>query len=149
MINKCTVIHSCRYSHHSLKCPFYSPRPSNATQCPSCKSRRPIHAVFIQLLTSRSRSSKSTPSHRSIISSLPTTAATAPAVGSDYHCPECGLRDEGSPMIGCDGCDSWIHWTCASITREPPTDEKWYCPTCVRSRQSEKKKKGRKRKRTS
>ena len=32
---------------------------------------------------------------------------------------------------------------------KPPTDAKWYCPTCVRSRQSEKKKKGRKRKKTS
>ena len=37
-------------------------------------------------------------------------------MGSDYHCPECGLRDDCSPMIGCDGCDSWVHWTCVGMT---------------------------------
>ena len=104
--------------------------------------------VIIKLPTTKTRSSKAVSSGRGIISSLPSTAATATASGSDYHCPECGLRDDGSPMIGCDGCDSWVHWTCVGITREPPDDEKWFCPTCVKSRQSGKKKKGRKRKRT-
>lgn len=27
-----------------------------------------------------------------------------------YFCPLCLKPDDGSPMIGCDGCDSWIHW---------------------------------------
>ena len=48
-------------------------------------------------------------------------------------------------MIGCDGCDSWLHWTYVGITREPPADEEWFCPTCVKSRQTGKKK-ARKRK---
>ena len=76
--------------------------------------------------------------------SVPVTASTARGShGSDtsYHCHECGLRDQGSPMIGCDGYDSWIHWGCAGITREPPEDEKWYCPTCVETRRAGKKKK--------
>ena len=104
--------------------------------------------VIIKLPT-KARAAKAASRGHNIISSLPATLATAPAAGSDYHCPECGLRDDGSPMIGCDGCDSWVHWTCVGITREPPSDEEWFCPACLRSKQSGKKKKGRKRKRTS
>ena len=125
--------------HVSLSLP---PPPSLPSQVQSS------NPVIIKLPTTKTRSSKAVSSGRGIISSLPSTAATATASGSDYHCPECGLRDDGSPMIGCDGCDSWVHWTCVGITREPPDDEKWFCPTCLKSRQSGKKKKGRKRKRT-
>ena len=50
--------------------------------------------------------------------SVPSTGGVGTAMGSDYHCPECGLRDDGSPMIGCDGCDSWVHWMCVGITRD-------------------------------
>ncbi|VVC33006.1 Hypothetical protein CINCED_3A004761 [Cinara cedri] len=27
-----------------------------------------------------------------------------------WICPTCGKQDDGSPMIGCDGCDAWYHW---------------------------------------
>lgn len=27
-----------------------------------------------------------------------------------WICPACGGQDDGSPMIGCDGCDAWYHW---------------------------------------
>lgn len=27
-----------------------------------------------------------------------------------WICPACGKVDDGSPMIGCDGCDAWYHW---------------------------------------
>jgi transcription initiation factor TFIID subunit 3 len=27
-----------------------------------------------------------------------------------WICPACGRQDDGSPMIGCDGCDAWYHW---------------------------------------
>lgn len=27
-----------------------------------------------------------------------------------WICPTCGKKDDGSPMIGCDGCDAWYHW---------------------------------------
>ncbi len=27
-----------------------------------------------------------------------------------YFCPVCHKQDDGSPMVGCDGCDEWCHW---------------------------------------
>lgn len=27
-----------------------------------------------------------------------------------WICPACGRVDDGTPMIGCDGCDDWYHW---------------------------------------
>lgn len=27
-----------------------------------------------------------------------------------WICPACGRVDDGTPMIGCDGCDAWYHW---------------------------------------
>lgn len=27
-----------------------------------------------------------------------------------WICPACGKVDDGSAMIGCDGCDAWYHW---------------------------------------
>lgn len=27
-----------------------------------------------------------------------------------WICPSCGCPDDGTPMIGCDGCDAWYHW---------------------------------------
>lgn len=27
-----------------------------------------------------------------------------------WICPTCGKQDDGSPMVGCDGCDAWYHW---------------------------------------
>ncbi|XP_067683136.1 transcription initiation factor TFIID subunit 3-like [Haliotis asinina] len=52
-----------------------------------------------------------------------------------WICPSCKMQDDGSPMIGCDTCDDWYHWTCMNITEEPKEDE-WYCPRCqeVRAR---------------
>lgn len=32
-----------------------------------------------------------------------------------WICPTCGKQDDGSPMIGCDGCDAWYHWYVKSI----------------------------------
>ncbi|XP_048244393.1 transcription initiation factor TFIID subunit 3-like isoform X1 [Haliotis rufescens] len=46
-----------------------------------------------------------------------------------WICPSCKMQDDGSPMIGCDTCDDWYHWTCMSITEEPKEDD-WYCPRC-------------------
>ena len=48
---------------------------------------------------------------------------------SSALCPDCGVGEDGSQMIGCDGCDSWIHWRCAGITAEPK-DDKWFCRAC-------------------
>ena len=28
-----------------------------------------------------------------------------------WICPACKQPDDGSPMIGCDICDDWYHWS--------------------------------------
>ena len=47
-----------------------------------------------------------------------------------WICPACGRVDDGSPMIGCDGCDAWYHWVCVGI-KVPPGKEDWYCRVCI------------------
>lgn len=48
-----------------------------------------------------------------------------------WVCPACGRPDNGSPMIGCDGCDGWYHWVCVGITEEPGASEDWFCQGCI------------------
>ncbi|XP_043192577.1 transcription initiation factor TFIID subunit 3-like [Amphibalanus amphitrite] len=79
----------------------------------------------------------------------PPAAVIAETVGSFldsegnriWICPECGRQDDGSPMIGCDGCDDWYHWVCVGI-QVPPGDEDWFCPRCITKMQSTVKQKG-------
>lgn len=47
-----------------------------------------------------------------------------------WVCPTCGAQDDGSPMIGCDGCDAWYHWVCVGI-KSPPESAKWFCGSCA------------------
>ncbi|CAK1545714.1 unnamed protein product [Leptosia nina] len=51
-----------------------------------------------------------------------------------WVCPACGRPDNGSPMIGCDGCDGWYHWICVGITEEPGATEDWFCKSCLAKR---------------
>ncbi|XP_041982591.1 transcription initiation factor TFIID subunit 3 [Aricia agestis] len=51
-----------------------------------------------------------------------------------WVCPPCGRPDNGSPMIGCDGCDFWYHWVCVGITEEPGVTEDWFCKSCLAKR---------------
>lgn len=51
-----------------------------------------------------------------------------------WVCPACGRPDNGSPMIGCDGCDGWYHWVCVGITEEPGATEDWFCKSCLAKR---------------
>lgn len=63
-----------------------------------------------------------------------------------WICPTCTKPDDGSPMIGCDGCDVWYHWVCVGI-QCPPDCAVWYCPKCLIKRsQQPKGKRGRPRK---
>ncbi|XP_045482902.1 transcription initiation factor TFIID subunit 3 isoform X2 [Harmonia axyridis] len=66
-----------------------------------------------------------------------------------WICPACSRQDDGSPMIGCDGCDAWYHWVCVGIQVPPDENENWYCRHCLLKKdedlQTDKKKK-RKRK---
>ncbi|XP_055691928.1 transcription initiation factor TFIID subunit 3 [Lutzomyia longipalpis] len=71
-----------------------------------------------------------------------------------WICPACGRVDDGTPMIGCDGCDAWYHWVCVGIQVPPDATEDWYCRVCIVKKQEmqagggggmEKKKKRKKR----
>ncbi|XP_022161713.1 transcription initiation factor TFIID subunit 3-like [Myzus persicae] len=63
-----------------------------------------------------------------------------------WICPMCTKPDDGSPMIGCDGCDVWYHWVCVGI-QCPPDCAVWFCPRCLAKRaQQPKGKRGRPRK---
>ncbi|XP_017469701.1 PREDICTED: transcription initiation factor TFIID subunit 3 [Rhagoletis zephyria] len=48
-----------------------------------------------------------------------------------WICPACGKVDDGSPMIGCDGCDAWYHWICVGISVAPKDNEDWFCRVCI------------------
>ena len=66
-----------------------------------------------------------------------------------WICPACGRPDDGSAMIGCDECDAWYHWVCVGIQVPPDKNEDWYCRFCIvkkQGSQTEKKKRGRKKK---
>jgi hypothetical protein len=47
-----------------------------------------------------------------------------------WICPGCKSPDDGSPMIGCDNCEEWYHWTCVGIRKDPEEDS-WFCPRCT------------------
>jgi len=48
-----------------------------------------------------------------------------------WICPACGKQDDGSPMIGCDKCDDWYHWSCVGINSEPSENQDWFCTRCM------------------
>ena len=50
-----------------------------------------------------------------------------------WICPACGLPDDGSPMIGCDGvCNAWYHFVCVGLTEgQLPEESVWYCRNCA------------------
>lgn len=58
-----------------------------------------------------------------------------------WICPGCNKPDDGSPMIGCDGCDDWYHWPCVGITAAPPEEMQWFCPKCPNKKKEKKHKK--------
>uniref|UniRef100_A0A182W500 PHD-type domain-containing protein n=1 Tax=Anopheles minimus TaxID=112268 RepID=A0A182W500_9DIPT len=68
-------------------------------------------------------------------------AYTTPAHMTDvdgntvWICPACGRVDDGTPMIGCDGCDAWYHWVCVGIQVPPDDNEDWYCRVCIAKKQ--------------
>ncbi|KAH8373750.1 hypothetical protein KR009_009397, partial [Drosophila setifemur] len=66
-----------------------------------------------------------------------------------WICPACGKVDDGSAMIGCDGCDAWYHWVCVGITIAPKDNDDWFCQVCITKKKNygtEKKKKKNKKK---
>ena len=53
-----------------------------------------------------------------------------------WICPACGKQDDGSPMIGCDECDDWYHWSCVGINSEPAENQDWFCTRCMARKKS-------------
>ncbi|CAO1363912.1 unnamed protein product [Diamesa tonsa] len=54
-----------------------------------------------------------------------------------WICPACGRVDDGTPMIGCDSCDAWYHWSCVGIKVAPQDDVDWFCRACISKKQTE------------
>lgn len=65
--------------------------------------------------------------------------------GKIYYCPVCGDPDDGSFMIGCDGCDEWFHGTCVGII-DDPGEVDWFCSSCHAKRDKDSKDKQKKKK---
>jgi len=62
----------------------------------------------------------------------------------EYFCPVCGDPDDGSFMIGCDGCDEWYHGRCVGILDDPGND--WFCSSCLAKKDKDSKDKTKKKK---
>ena len=45
-------------------------------------------------------------------------------------CASCNKSDDLTPMIGCNHCDDWFHWSCIGMKTEPDQDS-WYCSKCT------------------
>ncbi|XP_070247765.1 transcription initiation factor TFIID subunit 3 isoform X1 [Myotis yumanensis] len=58
-----------------------------------------------------------------------------------WICPGCNKPDDGSPMIGCDGCDDWYHWPCVGLMAAPPEEMQWFCSKCANKKKDKKHKK--------
>uniref|UniRef100_A0A182K466 PHD-type domain-containing protein n=1 Tax=Anopheles christyi TaxID=43041 RepID=A0A182K466_9DIPT len=88
--------------------------------------------------TKESKSSKSVHHHHHAAAD---TYNTTPVHMTDvdgntvWICPACGRVDDGTPMIGCDGCDAWYHWVCVGIQVPPDDNEDWYCRVCIAKKQ--------------
>lgn len=54
------------------------------------------------------------------------------APGDEWKCSSCTRVDQSIPMIGCDSCDSWFHWSCVGIVVEPRKEDVWICSDCRR-----------------
>ncbi|CAL8360006.1 unnamed protein product [Lota lota] len=83
---------------------------------------------------------------RSVVTETVSTYVIRDESGNQiWICPGCNKPDDGSPMIGCDGCNDWYHWPCVGILTAPPEDQQWFCVKCA-SKKKDKKHKKRKHK---
>jgi len=62
-----------------------------------------------------------------------------------YYCPVCSDPDDGSLMIGCDGCEEWFHGRCVGIL-DDPGDVDWFCSSCLAKKDKDSKDKQKKKK---
>lgn len=59
----------------------------------------------------------------------------------EWKCSACAKIAKTIPMIGCDSCDSWFHWSCVGIVSAPKEEEIWICANCRRVKPLKKKSK--------
>ncbi|CAG4987599.1 unnamed protein product [Colias eurytheme] len=123
-----------------------SPQRKNRPPSSHSKYRR----ILIKPLSKKGHGDSLDDEAASVIDDVPTAPATPVAekpsgtLPTPYYvdehgnkiwvCPACGRPDNGSPMIGCDGCDGWYHWICVGITEEPGATEDWFCKSCLAKR---------------
>ncbi|KAM5171246.1 transcription initiation factor TFIID subunit 3 isoform 2-T2 [Mantella aurantiaca] len=79
--------------------------------------------------------------YRSVVTETVSTYVIRDEWGNQiWICPGCNKADDGSPMIGCDGCDDWYHWPCVGFAAEPDVDQ-WFCIKCDSKKKDKKHKK--------
>lgn len=59
----------------------------------------------------------------------------------EWKCSACTRVNQSIPMIGCDSCDQWFHWSCVGIVVEPRPEDVWICSDCRRVKPLKKKRK--------
>ncbi|KAI8874116.1 hypothetical protein GQ42DRAFT_175987 [Ramicandelaber brevisporus] len=42
----------------------------------------------------------------------------------------CRKSDDGTPMVQCEECQEWFHFSCVKLRRAPPANRPWKCPSC-------------------
>lgn len=51
--------------------------------------------------------------------------------GGPFFCPTCSVANDGlAPMVCCDSCDNWYHFSCVGINQQDTVGE-WFCPNCT------------------
>ncbi|XP_056429233.1 transcription initiation factor TFIID subunit 3 [Hyla sarda] len=113
------------------------PPPVQAAPIPAAASPAPNPAPPA---TAPNTGNSKTP-YRTVVTETVSTYVIRDEWGNQiWICPGCNKQDDGSPMIGCDGCDDWYHWPCVGLTAEPE-EEEWYCRKCVNKKKDKKHKK--------
>ncbi|KXJ83131.1 hypothetical protein RP20_CCG008967 [Aedes albopictus] len=121
--------------------PAHPPQPKPSPSVPSGSSADHHPSPHSSKKPSKEpKSSKSTSASASLGVTIPAPLNTPINVQDAdgnvvWICPACGRVDDGTPMIGCDGCDAWYHWVCVGIQVPPDSNEDWYCRVCIGKKQ--------------
>lgn len=131
--------------NHTSESDPKTPPPSSSS--PARKNRPPGHSKFKRIVLkplSKKGQADSFDEDLEAVEQAPTSDRPSGPLPTPFYvdehgnkiwvCPACGQPDNGSPMIGCDGCDGWYHWVCVGITEEPGATEDWFCKSCIAKR---------------
>ncbi|KAI1296636.1 Transcription initiation factor TFIID subunit 3 [Halotydeus destructor] len=95
---------------------LYQPKEEDPWLCPRCDSKKRKEAKLALAATPAASQEGS---------------SSAASGGRSWSCGTCKLSTPGQPMVGCDGCDRWYHWTCVDMDEEPEENESWFCKYCI------------------